>query len=193
MKRIFVMNTKGGCGKSTLANEIAFSLDRTGTPYSYFDLDSQGGSAHKESLSDDAVVQVADTPARPTEAELVKYAKRADVVVIPVRSSSMDSQAFSHTLRTVRENNPNAAVIVVQNGWNRWTAAKEFGAWLDKKAAQAKATVLPLSQSDMVVQAQAKRTSVVAWAPKARVSAQMLAIVNTVRTAAGLEPETTNA
>lgn len=192
MKRVFVMNTKGGCGKSTISNELAFSLDRTGTPYSYFDLDTQGGSAHKEALSDDAVVQVADTPARPTDDELARYARTADVVVIPVRSSSMDSQAFSHTLRTVRKNNPSASVIIVQNGWNRFTAAKEFGEWLEKKAEQSNATVFPLSQSDMIVQAQAKEASVVDWAPKARVSSQVLAIVNAVRSAAGIEPETYN-
>lgn len=190
MKRVFVMNTKGGVGKSTLANELAFSLDRTQTPYSYFDLDSQCGSSHTETLSDDAVVQIADTPARPTDAELVKYAKAADVVVIPVRSSSMDTQAFSHTLRTVRENNPKSTVVIVQNFWNRWTAAKEFREWLQKKTADA--PIFPLSQSDMVVQASAKGISVVEWAPKARVAHQVMDIVNAVREAAGIESEADN-
>lgn len=189
MKRVFVMNTKGGVGKSTIANEIAFSLDRTETPYSYFDLDTQGGSPHKEALSDDAVVQIADTPARPTDDELAKYAKTADVIVIPVRSSSMDSQAFTHTLRTVRQNNPDAAVIIVQNYWNRWSAAKDFGEWLGQKAAKADAKIFPLSQSDMIVQATAKGQSVVDWAPKARVAEQVLTIVDSVREAAGLGKE----
>lgn len=36
MATVLVISQKGGVGKSTLANEIAFSLDRTQTPYSFF-------------------------------------------------------------------------------------------------------------------------------------------------------------
>ena len=42
MKTIRVCNQKGGVGKSLVANEIAFSFERSGIPVSFYDLDTQG-------------------------------------------------------------------------------------------------------------------------------------------------------
>ena len=43
MKTILVCNQKGGVGKSLVADEIAFSFERSGIPVSFYDLDTQGG------------------------------------------------------------------------------------------------------------------------------------------------------
>ena len=40
MKNILVCNQKGGVGKSLIADELAFSFERSGIPVSFFDLDS---------------------------------------------------------------------------------------------------------------------------------------------------------
>ena len=47
MKTILVCNQKGGVGKSLVADEIAFSFERSGIPVSFYDLDTQGGTLHK--------------------------------------------------------------------------------------------------------------------------------------------------
>ena len=46
MKTILVCNQKGGVGKSLVADEIAFSFERSGIPVSFYDLDAQGGTLH---------------------------------------------------------------------------------------------------------------------------------------------------
>lgn len=47
MKTILVCNQKGGVGKSLVADEIAFSFERSGIPVSFYDLDAQGGTLHR--------------------------------------------------------------------------------------------------------------------------------------------------
>ena len=47
MKTILVCNQKGGVGKSLVADEIAFSFERSGIPVSFYDLDTQGGTLNK--------------------------------------------------------------------------------------------------------------------------------------------------
>lgn len=41
MKTILVCNQKGGVGKSLVADEIAFSFERSGIPVSFYDCFSQ--------------------------------------------------------------------------------------------------------------------------------------------------------
>ena len=62
MKTILVCNQKGGVGKSLVADEIAFSFERSGIPVSFYDLDTQGGTLHKTHEADGAQVAVVDTP-----------------------------------------------------------------------------------------------------------------------------------
>ena len=62
MKTILVCNQKGGVGKSLVADEIAFSFERSGIPVSFYDLDAQGGTLHRTQEADGAQVAVVDTP-----------------------------------------------------------------------------------------------------------------------------------
>ena len=62
MKTILVCNQKGGVGKSLVADEIAFSFERSGIPVSFYDLDTQGGTLHETHEADAAQVAVVDTP-----------------------------------------------------------------------------------------------------------------------------------
>ena len=82
MKTILVCNQKGGVGKSLVADEIAFSFERSGIPVSFYDLDAQGGTLHRTHEADGAQVAVVDTPGALQEA-LSEWLKEADVVVIP--------------------------------------------------------------------------------------------------------------
>lgn len=55
------MNLKGGVGKSLIADELAFSLERSGIPYSFYDLCGQGGTIHKTNKNPKAKVAIVDT------------------------------------------------------------------------------------------------------------------------------------
>lgn len=187
MKRIFIMNVKGGTGKTTIANEIAHSLERTGTPYSYFDLDGQGGSSFEESITDEALVQIADTPSAADGEDIAKWSRAADVVIIPTRPSMRDVDSFLETLQTAEKENPGAQIIIIQNMNNHYTTAKQFGEWL-KRTTDKPVYLIP--NSEAILQSTAQKVSVVETAGKrnkARVA--VLAAVNAIRAAAGLQKE----
>ena len=64
MKTILVCNQKGGVGKSLVADEIAFSFERSGIPVSFYDLDAQGGTLHRTQEADGAQVAVVECDRR---------------------------------------------------------------------------------------------------------------------------------
>lgn len=186
-KRIVFANIKGGCGKTTLANELAFSLDRTDTPYSYHDMDGQRGGTHTDKQNTDAVVHIADTAAAIEVDDLMDLARAADVVVIPTRSGKVDVYSFAETLETFRKSNPDAKIIVVHNGWNRFRLARDFGEWLEQNSHGAPIYRLP--QSEPVAMAGTLDVSVQQHAKRSSGAKAMRDIVNAIRAAAGLETE----
>ena len=78
MKTVLICNQKGGVGKTLIADELAFALERDGIPYNFFDLDGQGSSIHETSETDDAQVQIIDTPGALNK-HLTKWVEAADI------------------------------------------------------------------------------------------------------------------
>lgn len=118
MKTILVCNQKGGVGKSLVADEIAFSFERSGIPVSFYDLDTQGGTLHKTHEEDGAQVAVVDTPAALQEG-LADWLKEADVVVIPTRTTSRDIEPLMRMRKAVFKNGHAAPVRGVRSGGSR--------------------------------------------------------------------------
>lgn len=184
MKRIVVMNSKGGSGKSLLARELAYSLERTNTPYNFYDFDRQRGSI-PEKEQDDAIVMIADTPAKVTEKQIADFAASADVIVIPTQTGMDDAGPTIESLQIARQANPQAEIIVVQNSWTRYRLASDYNKWLANNIGDAKLEILP--RSEMFGQARAANASVVSWAPKSRAATLLLKTLNTIREAAQLD------
>ena len=115
MKTILVCNQKGGVGKSLVADEIAFSFERSGIPVSFYDLDTQGGTLHETHEADGAQVAVVDTPGALQEG-LADWLKEADVVVIPTRTTSRDIEPLMRMRKAVFKNS-RAKIVYVMNGW----------------------------------------------------------------------------
>lgn len=92
MKTILVANKKGGVGKTTCADEIAFALERLGCAVSFANLDPQGGTVHENRASDaDADdYQVVDTPGSIDDEKMVELCDHADWVILPTLASMMD-------------------------------------------------------------------------------------------------------
>ena len=114
MKTILVCNQKGGVGKSLVADEIAFSFERSGIPVSFYDLDAQGGTLHRTQEADGAEVAVVDTPGALQEA-LSEWLKEADVVVIPTRTTSRDIEPLMRMRKAVFKHS-RAKIVYVMNG-----------------------------------------------------------------------------
>lgn len=129
MKTILVCNQKGGVGKSLVADEIAFSFERSGIPVSFYDLDTQGGTLHETHEADGAQVAVVDTPGALQEG-LADWLKEADVVVIPTRTTSRDIEPLMRMRKAVFKNS-HAKIVYVMNGWNRFKASRDFMEWFE--------------------------------------------------------------
>lgn len=123
MRHIMVLNAKGGCGKSTLATNIASYFADDGATVALADYDPQrssldwlerrpdnrpkiaavagfeGGLRHAPRNAD---ILVIDAPARSHGAELADLVKHAETIVVPVLPSTIDIQATATFLAELK-------------------------------------------------------------------------------------------
>ncbi|MEE8426622.1 MAG: ParA family protein [Woeseiaceae bacterium] len=123
MRHIMVMNAKGGCGKSTLATNIASYFANEGAAVVLADYDPQrssldwlerrdgnrpeiiGIAAYEEGLRyvpRGADVVVIDAPARSHGRELTDLVRHAETIVVPVLPSPIDMQATATFLEELK-------------------------------------------------------------------------------------------
>ncbi len=116
MRHILVMNPKGGCGKSTVATNLASWYATRGKTVALADFDSQrssldwaetrpadvppvtGVAAFEDGLRSvprNADIVVIDAPARVHGRELTELVRRAETVLVPVLPSEIDMRAAS--------------------------------------------------------------------------------------------------
>ena len=125
MRHIMVLNAKGGCGKSTLATNIASYFATEGASVTLADYDPQrsgldwlarrpadrpeivGVAAYEDGFRHvprSADIVVVDAPARSHGKELTELVKHAETIIVPVLPSTIDMQAstaFIDELRNV--------------------------------------------------------------------------------------------
>ena len=124
MRHIMVLNAKGGCGKSTLATNIASYFANEGASVALADYDPQrssldwldrrpdnrakiagvagfdGGLRHAPRTADFIII---DAPARSHGSELTDLVKHAETLVVPVLPSTIDMQATTKFLEELKE------------------------------------------------------------------------------------------
>lgn len=150
MRHIMVTNAKGGCGKSTLATNIAAYFAGEGYKVSLADFDPQqssmdwlalrpedvpaiqGVSGFEDGLrhmARNADFVIIDAPARTHGEELEELVRRAETLVVPVMPSPIDLRATERYLNELREisriQNRTAKVGLVANRVKRNTLVFE--------------------------------------------------------------------
>ena len=124
MRHIMVLNAKGGCGKSTLATNIASYFANEGASVALADYDPQrssldwldrrpdnrpkiagvaafdGGLRHAPRTADFIII---DAPARSHGNELTDLVKHAETIVVPVLPSTIDMQATTKFLEELKD------------------------------------------------------------------------------------------
>ena len=185
MKAILFCSIKGGVGKTTCADEMAYSLERTGTPFEFIDLDSQQQTNHDGHADADAEVVIVDTPARMAgdTFEYIQNLEDDDVVVIVTRATPKDLDTLQSSLDAVRART-NAKVVFAINQLSRYTIGKQFTEWFKANVGKKGFALIPTS--DLLQQADALDQSVIEYAPKSSVASGVHDMVKMVRRAAGL-------
>ena len=124
MRHVMVLNAKGGCGKSTLATNIAVFFAREGQQVCIADYDPQQSSLDwlaqrpadlpaiagvrafedgVRNVSRSTDILVIDAPARVHGTELNELVRRAETIVVPVLPSSIDMKASQHFMTELLE------------------------------------------------------------------------------------------
>ena len=124
MRHIMVLNAKGGCGKSTLATNIASYFAKEGATVALADYDPQRSSLDwldRRPADRAEIVAVAgfedglrhcprsadfciiDAPARTHAKELTDLVRHAETIVVPVLPSTIDMQATTVFLDELRK------------------------------------------------------------------------------------------
>ena len=123
MRHIMVLNAKGGCGKSTLATNIASYFANEGASVALADYDPQrssldwldrrpenrapitgvagydGGLRRVPRTADFVII---DAPARSHGSELTDLVKHAETIIVPVLPSTIDMQATTKFLEELK-------------------------------------------------------------------------------------------
>lgn len=128
MKTILIANQKGGCGKTLVADELAFSFDRTDVKYSLYDLDGQGGIIHEPKVIDDADYAIVDTPGYIYD-NLGELIQGADLIIIPTRTTYKDIPTLQTMLELIEQNGKSSDTMFIFNAWNRFNVAAAFEDW----------------------------------------------------------------
>jgi chromosome partitioning protein len=123
MRHIMVLNAKGGCGKSTIATNIASYFANEGASVGLADYDPQRSSLdwlerrpdNRPTIAAVAAfadglrhaprnldIMVSDAPARSHGKELADLVKHAETIVVPVLPSTIDMQATSTFLKELQ-------------------------------------------------------------------------------------------
>jgi chromosome partitioning protein len=123
MRHIMVLNAKGGCGKSTLATNVAAYFANQGARVALADYDPQRSSldwlerrpADRPAITGVAAFEdglrhvprsadfvVSDAPARSHGPELTDLVKHAETIVVPVLPSTIDMQATATFLKELQ-------------------------------------------------------------------------------------------
>ncbi|GAB3032127.1 MULTISPECIES: ParA family protein [Oleiagrimonas] len=153
MQTILVASSKGGCGKTTLATNLAAARAQKGRNVVIIDADRQHSSYHWcarraehehlpgvlgmdgspsqtfDRLPPDTELVIIDTPAGITEYQLTPWLERADAVLVPVLPSVIDLDATTtfvdmlHAMPPVKRGK--VPVGLVGNRLKPWTHASQ--------------------------------------------------------------------
>ncbi|HET8940376.1 MAG TPA: ParA family protein [Rudaea sp.] len=151
MQKILVASSKGGCGKTTIATNLAAHFAQSGKNTVLIDADRQGSSLHwaekraqlpapvlalsalrqdwAQRIPADADIVIIDAPAAIHGPELTELIGEVDVVLIPVLPSRLDLEASETFLGEVaakaRVKSGKVAVGLVGNRLKPWTTASQ--------------------------------------------------------------------
>lgn len=120
MYTVLFLNQKGGVGKTTLADELAFALERRGRTVAFVSTDPQGGSVHAVCDDPDYAeacdFQVVDTAGSLNDG-MADWCRAADLVLVPMLPSTRDLEPTLRTIDIARKSGTKAHIAVIVNAY----------------------------------------------------------------------------
>lgn len=120
MYTVLFLNQKGGVGKTTLADELAFALERRGRTVAFVTTDPQGGSVHEVCEDPDFAeacdYQIVDTAGSLSDA-IGDWCRAADIILVPMLPSTRDMEPTMRTIAIAKESATKASIHVIVNGF----------------------------------------------------------------------------
>lgn len=115
---ILLVNQKGGVGKTTFADEIAWGLERRGREVGFINLDPQGGASHEQkTVEGEKAVTVVDTPGYLND-KLGGCVEVADIAIVPVEPSQRGLRAMKRTIQLITGVNPELEIGLIVNRYS---------------------------------------------------------------------------
>lgn len=120
MFTILIINQKGGVGKTTIADELAFALERREYKTVYISTDPQGGAVHEQpedfSEIENADFQVVDTAGVLSDG-LDEWCVNADMILIPLMPSCRDIEPTLRTADIAKSSETKAPIYFIINSY----------------------------------------------------------------------------
>lgn len=120
MFTVLFLNQKGGVGKTTLADELSFALERRGFTVAFVSTDPQGGSVHEVCTDPDVAegcdFQIVDTAGVLNDA-VSDWCCAADVILIPMLPSTRDMEPTMRTYGIAKDSGTDAAIYLLVNNF----------------------------------------------------------------------------
>lgn len=118
MYTILLLNQKGGVGKTTIADELAFALERRGFTVAFVSTDPQGGNVHdiceNPRFAESCDFQIVDT-AGVLKGNVDNWCREADLILVPMLPSTRDVEPTERTLEIIESSGTQAQVYAVIN------------------------------------------------------------------------------
>ena len=178
MKSILIANQKGGSGKTLLADSLATAFELDEIKMNFIDLDQQGGAMHEITVTEDAVVQIIDTPGA-LQADLKNWMEDSDYLIIPTMMSTRDIPPLQKTLEVYELCKDKPPVLVVFNRWNKTNNTKNFIEWFETAYPEINTAVL--CDTTAFNDASAKGQSIEQYRPRCNGAKQIREIYSLVK------------
>lgn len=141
MKTVLICQQKGGVGKTLIADELAFALEREKIPFNFYDLDNQGSAIHKTKEDPEAVVQIVDTPGA-LNPDLKKWIEAADFIIVPTMMSNRDKEPLERMISILTPYEATKSILYVFNRWDRFNFTKDFIRYFNSVYPNLRTTIL---------------------------------------------------